>query len=149
MSNLDIMSINADGSISSTTGYVADSRAAVPPDMGKQKRQEEDGKTTGGEVGTISAGATDDASITNPDVAAVAPDTTQPSLPATETEPALPDVPGGESVTEPTVPPETMEPAVPDEFSAPEPPVASEPADTSEPEPISTENMPVEPAGTE
>ena len=31
MSNLDIMSINSDGSVSSSTGYVADSRAAMPP----------------------------------------------------------------------------------------------------------------------
>lgn len=31
MSNLDIMSINSDGSVSSSTGYVADSLAAQPP----------------------------------------------------------------------------------------------------------------------
>ena len=31
MSDLDIMSVNADGSVSSSTGYVEDSKAAVPP----------------------------------------------------------------------------------------------------------------------
>ena len=149
MSNLDIMSINADGSISSTTGYVADSRAAVPPDMGKQKSQAEEEKTTAGETGETSTDTTDDASVTNPDGTVIAPVTTQPSLSTTETEPVLPEVPGGESVTEPTVPPETIEPAVPDELPAPELPVTPEPPDTAEPETIPTENMPAEPAGTE
>lgn len=32
LSNLDIMYVNADGSIGSTTGYVEDSRAALPPE---------------------------------------------------------------------------------------------------------------------
>ncbi len=32
-SDLDIMSVNADGSISSSTGYVEDRRAALPPDI--------------------------------------------------------------------------------------------------------------------
>ena len=32
-SDLDIMSVNADGSISSSTGYVEDQRAALPPDI--------------------------------------------------------------------------------------------------------------------
>lgn len=32
--NLDIMTVNADGSVSSSTGYVADSAAALPPDRG-------------------------------------------------------------------------------------------------------------------
>ncbi len=33
MANLDVMSINADGSVSSSTGYVADSVAALPPTL--------------------------------------------------------------------------------------------------------------------
>lgn len=31
LSDLDIMSVNADGSVSSSTGYVEDSKAARPP----------------------------------------------------------------------------------------------------------------------
>lgn len=149
MSNLDIMSINADGSISSTTGYVADSRAAVPPDMGKEKTQEEDGKTAGGETGTAPAGTAADVSGTNPDGTAAAPDTTQSAPPTVETGPDLPEVSGGESVIEPTVPPEKPEPVVPDEFSAPEPPAVPELTDTVELELIPTENIPAESVGTE
>ena len=41
LSDLDIMSVNADGSISSTTGHVEDSKAAVPPVlMGSGKTDE-------------------------------------------------------------------------------------------------------------
>ena len=41
LSDLDIMSVNADGSISSTTGHVEDSMAAMPPTlMGSGKKEE-------------------------------------------------------------------------------------------------------------
>ena len=41
MSDLDIMSVNSDGSVSSTTGHVEDSKAAVPPTlMGSGKKDE-------------------------------------------------------------------------------------------------------------
>ena len=41
MSDLDIMSVNKDGSVSSTTGHVEDSKAAVPPTlMGSGKKDE-------------------------------------------------------------------------------------------------------------
>ena len=40
--NLDIMSINSDGTISSSTGYVADSRATAPPDIDGEDAQAED-----------------------------------------------------------------------------------------------------------
>ena len=39
--NLDVMSINADGSVSSTTGYVADSIAAMPPVLPREEDPEE------------------------------------------------------------------------------------------------------------
>lgn len=45
MSDLDIMSVNKDGSVSSTTGHVEDSKAAVPPTLmggGKKDEPEKD-----------------------------------------------------------------------------------------------------------
>ena len=40
MKDLDIMSVNADGSLSSTTGHLADSRAAIPPVKNRPKKEE-------------------------------------------------------------------------------------------------------------
>ena len=40
-SDLDIMSVNADGSISSSTGYVEDQRAAQPPDIPSDEPEED------------------------------------------------------------------------------------------------------------
>ena len=40
-SDLDIMSVNADGSLSSSTGYVEDKRAALPPDIPSDEPKEE------------------------------------------------------------------------------------------------------------
>ncbi len=55
MANLDIMSINADGSISSSTGYVADSIAALPPETEEEpedgEEEGEDGQNEEGEPG--------------------------------------------------------------------------------------------------
>ncbi|MBE6908412.1 MAG: transcriptional regulator [Ruminococcaceae bacterium] len=53
MSNLDIMSISSDGSVRSSTGYVADSIAAMPPniDNGEDDETENPGEGEGNETG--------------------------------------------------------------------------------------------------
>lgn len=47
--NLDIMSINSDGSLSSTTGYVADGAAAVPPARNENKEETDEDERIGEE----------------------------------------------------------------------------------------------------
>ncbi|MBO4915004.1 MAG: LCP family protein [Oscillospiraceae bacterium] len=49
--NLDIMSILQDGSVTSSTGYVADGIAALPPDIPDPEDEEEDGDGEEGEEG--------------------------------------------------------------------------------------------------
>ncbi len=41
LSDLDIMSINSDGSVSSSTGYTADSKAALPPELPEEETPDE------------------------------------------------------------------------------------------------------------
>ena len=56
LSDLDIMSVNADGSVSSSTGYVEDKRAASPPPSPEPEEEEptvdENGKVTAVAPGT-------------------------------------------------------------------------------------------------
>ena len=126
--NLDIMSINADGSVSSSTGYVADGVAALPPVLPSTEKPEE----------------TDPGGATEPGGAGEPGDT--PGSPGGETggetepgdtpgEPGgaggvtapgnTPDVPGGLPTTEPQPEPE------------PEPQPEPEPEPRPEPEPES------------
>jgi len=68
LSDLDIMSVNANGSLSSTTGHVEDAKAAVPPEKPVQPSTEPipedpitedpDGETSGGETTDPSGGET-------------------------------------------------------------------------------------------
>lgn len=59
LSDLDIMSVNADGSVSSSSGYVEDKKAAVPPvrpdpepeENGDEPAGEENGESAGPEAG--------------------------------------------------------------------------------------------------
>ena len=94
LSDLDIMSVNADGSISSTTGRVEDTKAAQPP------------VTSGGEPVDPDAPAEDDPEegITGGETTT---EPTTPPEPSGETgEPVTPDVPTGGETADPTTPDE-------------------------------------------
>ena len=98
LSDLDIMSVNADGSVSSSTGYVEDSKAARPPvkpstPSTDDEPEEETPDTTPGttdpgitDPGTTNPGTTDPGT-TNPGT--TDPGTTDPgtTAPVTPTEP--------------------------------------------------------------
>jgi len=107
--NLDIMSINSDGSISSTSGYVADSRAELPPVKETEEEMEE-------------------APITETTTPA---DPTKPAEPANPTDPAATEPPTGEETAtgEPTAPIESTEPMTETPTETPEPPAAEPPAE--------------------
>ena len=100
MSDLDIMSVNKDGSVSSTTGHVEDSKAAVPPTlMGSGKKDEP-------EKGYITD---ENGNLIDPDTGEIVsppeetePGTETPSEPTPET-PATPETPGtGTETTDPS-----------------------------------------------
>ena len=55
LSDLDIMSVNADGSVSSSTGHVEDAKAAVAPNTGGGSSS--GGSSSGGETGSGSSGS--------------------------------------------------------------------------------------------
>ena len=116
--NLDIMSINADGSISSSTGYVADSRAAAPPVMPETSAPEDTEAQTG--------------DGTAPEDTETPPDTLEPPIAPIES--LIPEEPA--APTEPVTPPEP-EPQ-------PEPQPEPEPAPQPEPEPTTTDTTPTE-----
>lgn len=75
LSELDIMSVNSDGSVSSTTGHVEDSRAAEPPSIPTTAsttpvdNESDSGETTGESTGDTSAQtpSTGDTSTQTPD----------------------------------------------------------------------------------
>ena len=92
MANLDIMSINSDGSISSSTGYVADSRAAMPPvteqpPQTPEPTEETPAEETAGETGQ-SAGETGQSAEPASETEQTPPDSAaaQPAEPPVETE---------------------------------------------------------------
>lgn len=129
LGNLDIMSINADGSVSSSTGYVADSRAAAPPvkpsadpDAGKPDGTQ-DGETTGG---TSSGGTATDGASAGGGTAGPQPDA---QTPGTTGEPS-----GGTAETPDTEPQDTQTPPPAEETPAePEPPAETAPEPVQEP----------------
>lgn len=125
LKDLDIMSVNADGSVSSSTGHVEDSRAAKPPVMvyGTEPEEpaepetDENGNPPAPETGlpvTPGDGGTTNPGATNPGT--TGPGTTDPGTANPPvTEPAEPDPPagGGSQVESPDdwvfVPPEVTE----------------------------------------
>ena len=128
MANLDIMSINADGSISSSTGYVADSRATAPPN------RESDSAATS-ETAEEPENTTADPQMTEDGTSAQDTPTTQ----ETEQQPTQTETP-----VQAETPAETGEAAEP---STPEPPSEQPPLaqpETSETD-IPTDTTPVEP----
>ena len=116
MANLDIMSINSDGSIRSSTGYVADGTAAQPPVVPRTEPEEEPDDPTGPDDTDAPNGTTAPNDTTAPN----APDTPNgPITPDTGPEPDTapePEAPSGPA----TEPEETPEPEAPAE-PAPEP----------------------------
>ena len=107
LANLDIMSINSDGSVSSSTGYVADSRAAAPPDTGGGRNVTETEEPAGG--GTAETGRDDtpiapiESLIPDPNEQTATP---EPDAPAEEQPPETPPAeeqpPAEPAVTETT-----------------------------------------------
>ena len=100
LSDLDIMSVNADGSISSTTGHVEDSKAAMPPTlMGSGKKDEPEKDYITDENGNLIDPDTGEI-VTPPEE--TEPGTETPSEPTPET-PATPETPGtGTETTDPS-----------------------------------------------
>ena len=100
MSDLDIMSVNKDGSVSSTTGHVEDSKAAVPPTlMGSGKKDEPEKDSITDENGNLIDPDTGEI-VTPPEE--TEPGTETPSEPTPET-PATPETPGtGTETTDPS-----------------------------------------------
>lgn len=125
LSDLDIMSVNADGSLSSTTGYVEDAKAAVPPvrPSGNTTTDEpmvdENGNLIDPETGEVvpSDPGTEDVIVIDPSTGE--PETNDPgtSVPDSDTSAVVPD--SGDTVPEPAQPEET---ATPEETVAPETP---------------------------
>ena len=94
MSDLDIMSVNADGSVSSSTGHVEDSKAAKPQNhqssSGSQTGTGDSGTTTDqgtttdpGDTGTVDPGTGDSGTTVDPGNTGDNSGTTTPSEPTT------------------------------------------------------------------
>ena len=123
--NLDIMSVNRDGTVSSSTGAVADSKAA----------------TAG--ASAASGGTSAPAQTTTP-TQPTQPTPTQPTQPS---EPAQPNE-SGEQPTEPSEPSEPTEPENPDATSEPgEPAEPSEPSEEPGEQPSEPETPPADNPG--
>ena len=102
MSNLDIMSLNSDGSLSSSTGHVEDSKAAVAPPvvvdrysgdiLGGTSSNSGTETNTGNGSKTADGSETTDPGTTDPgNSGTVDPGTTDPGNSGTTTPPAEPD----------------------------------------------------------
>ena len=120
--NLDIMSINADGSLSSTSGYVADSRAETPP----VKETKEETEETPAEPADPAAptNPTDPTAPTNPADPTTATNPTGSTAPTEN--PTAAENPTGEQTAPPT---QTTEPPA-ETPSAETPPAAEPPTET-------------------
>ena len=127
MSDLDIMSVNSDGSVSSTTGHVEDSKAAAAPvkpstpsttPETEEPVVDENGNVVDPETGAIITPAPGEGTTTEPGTttdpgASADPGTTAPTDPGTTTDPGTvtPEDPG----TAPSTDPGTTEPEAPAE----------------------------------
>ena len=127
LSNLDIMSINADGSVSSTTGQVEDSAAAKPP-VKPAKPAETEEPVIDGEDPIVPVDPSDPNNS-----GTVVTDPTQPPAETTDPSPAPvpadPEEPAAEpeDPAPPAPPPEEPQPEAPQDpgFSTIEPPPAA------------------------
>ena len=128
MANLDIMSINADGSLSSTSGFVADGRAETPPVKDTEGETEETPAET-----AAPADPTKPAEPTNP----ADPTATENPTPGETGESAVPTEP-----TEPTMDPPAETPVIPAAEAPTEEIPTEAPTET-------TDTTPTETAGAE
>ncbi|MEG2221868.1 MAG: LCP family protein [Oscillospiraceae bacterium] len=114
MSELDIMSVNADGSVSSTTGHVADGKAAVPPSIPAKPK---------------------DPVVTDPKIDPVTGLPVEPTIP----DPAIDPV-TGLPVTDPSLPPAILPetPVPPETPVTPETPPVTTPPTPETPPPVVT-----------
>lgn len=132
LSDLDIMSVNGDGSISSTSGHVEDQKAAVPPVKPSNPVEpetppaDENGVPVDPETGGQLPADPDAPIIVDPgtgetqDPGTVPPETTDPGT----TDPVTPPAEGGDSGAEPVVPP-----AEPDGTEPSDPPETTDGSD--------------------
>ena len=126
LADLDIMSVNANGSLSSTTGHVEDSRAAKPPQLLFSKSPEPekpaDEPVVDGEDPAASADPSD------PDSGGIVVDPSQPpaeiTVPTPDPEPSTPVEPPPEPADPVPAEPQPAEPQDPG-FSIIEPPPAA------------------------
>ncbi len=118
LSDLDIMSVNADGSLRSTTGHLEDSRAAQAPTSSVPSGGTQSKEPSPSTPGATAPETTDP--TTEPD--AESPETTEPepSVPDTSVQPPAQEEP----------PVETPEPEAPPPSTAEEPASTVPPADT-------------------
>ena len=105
MRDLDIMSLNSDGSLSSSTGHVEDSKAAVAPpvvvDRYTGKIVGGNGGSSGTETNTGTGSETTDPGTTDPgNSGTVDPGTTDPGNTGTTTDPGATD-PGNSGTVDP------------------------------------------------
>ena len=129
LSDLDIMSVNADGSVSSTTGHVEDSKAALPPEKPANTPEEpeenneeplvdENGNVLDPETGEVIAPGTEPEPA-DPGTSVTPPETSG------ETKPETPVTPPAETPAVPAEP--EPEPETPAEPTVPAEPAAEEP----------------------
>ena len=143
MSDLDIMSVNSDGSVSSSTGHVEDSKAARPPVKPSKPKPEEPETTDPPAEGTDPGTGTTDPGATTPgtgDAGTTGPGTGNSGTTApgdSNTGTTAPETGGtGSDTTDPgttdpgTTPPETVDPGT----TAPADPGTSVPETPSEPD---------------
>ena len=144
LGDLDIMSVNKDGSISSTTGHVEDAKAAVPP-VKPAVPQEIDPENLPeglepGDIIVVDPNAPIDPNApVDPNAPAVPqPESPEPSMPELPAEPAAPSekpaekpkpTPKPEPKPEPTPDPKPQPEPVPQPEPQPEPPAPEPPAD--------------------
>ena len=129
LSDLDIMSVNADGSVSSTTGHVEDSRAALPPvkpEQAPEEPEENDEEPLVDENGNVLDPETGEIIVVGPDPET---DTGSEGSGSPQTTPTPP----AETTPEtPTAPPAEPEPPASQPEPEPAPETPAEPA-TEEP----------------
>ena len=143
MSDLDIMSVNSDGSVSSSTGHVEDSKAARPPVKPSKPKPEEPETTDPPAEGTDPGTGTTDPGATTPgtgDAGTTGPGTGNSGTTApgdSNTGTTAPETGGtGSGTTDPgatdpgTTPPETADPGT----TAPADPGTSVPETPTEPD---------------
>lgn len=137
MKDLDIMSVNADGSVSSSTGYVEDQKAALPPPKDEPEEELPEEAENGNPLDPE----------TGEPITAVDPETGEPLVPPDTVpgsngsggEPAAPNggtaQPGG---TVPSNPPDNAQPSTPETSSptTPEAPDPNAPSAPAEPAPV-------------